>query len=821
MEQEQKKKEEVGGIGKVQNRPIIQEMEESYLSYAMSVIVSRALPDVRDGLKPVQRRILYAMWRLGLKHGGRYRKSATVVGEVLGKYHPHGDSSVYEAMVRMAQDFSLRDPLVDGQGNFGSMDGDSAAAMRYTEAKLAALSSEILTDIDKETVPWVDNYDGSRKEPSYLPSKLPQLLVNGTTGIAVGMATNIPPHNLSEVIDGVNAYIENPDITIEELVKNHIKGPDFPTSGVIYNQGDIIEAYTTGRGGIVTRAKADIAEDKKGMFQIIISEITYQTNKSTLIQKIANLVKDGKLDGIRDIRDESDKDGVRIVIDLKKDAFPKKTLNKLYSMTELQKNFNFNMLALIDGTDPKILNLKAIIEHFVTHRQNIVTRRIQFELNKAKDRAHILEGLKKALDFIDEIIKTIKQSKTKEEAHANLMKQFSLSDRQTTAILEMKLQTLSGLERKKIEDELAEKLALIAKLEAILKNTKEILAIVSKELIEMKEKFGTPRKTKAMKGSVGDFSQEDLIPNEDTIISLTEDGYIKRLHPDTFKSQKRGGKGVIGSIKEGDAVDKVLGITTHDELFLFTDTGKVFCLKAYEIPLSSRTSKGQAIVNFLQVSPEEKITSILAIPKDSKAQYMIMQTVLGKIKKTSLQDFANVRRTGLIAIGLTKGDSLKWVGTTSGEDSIIICTRNAQSIKFPEKNVRPMGRNAAGVRSIKLKGDDHVVGMNVVSEEETVRQQFLIITENGYGKRTPIGKYKLQTRGGSGIKTANITPKTGKVSAAHVIPSDEDSDLITSSNKGQIIRVPVQSISVLNRSTQGVRIMKLKKGEKVSASTVM
>ncbi len=822
MEKEQENKENNSDIGKIQNRPITQEMEESYLSYAMSVIVSRALPDVRDGLKPVQRRILYAMWRLGLKHSAKYRKSATVVGEVLGKYHPHGDSSVYEAMVRMAQDFSLRDPLVDGQGNFGSMDGDSPAAMRYTEAKMAALSSEILTDIDKETVPWVDNYDGSRKEPSYLPSKLPQLLVNGTTGIAVGMATNIPPHNLSEVIDGINAYIENPDISIEELVKNHIKGPDFPTSGVIYNQGDIIEAYTTGRGGIVTRAKIDIVEDKKGRFQIIISEITYQTNKSNLIIKIANLVKEGKLDGIRDIRDESDKDGVRIAIDLKKDAFPKKTLNKLYSMTELQKNFNFNMLALVDGSDPKILNLKAIIEHFVIHRQNIVTRRTQFELNKAKDRAHILEGLKKALDFIDEIIKTIKKSKNKEEAHTNLMKNFSLSDKQTVAILEMKLQTLSGLERKKIEDELKEKLKLISELETLLKSSKKILAIVSEELISLKEKFGTPRKTKVMKGAVGDFSQEDLIPNEDTIISLTEDGYIKRLHPTTFKSQKRGGKGVIGgSIKEGDAVDKVLGITTHDDLFFFTDTGKVFCLKTYEIPLSSRTSKGHAIVNFLQVSPEEKITSILAIQKNSKAKYMIMQTVLGKIKKTALQDFANVRRTGLIAIGLTKGDSLKWVGTTSGEDHIVICTKNAQSIKFPEKNVRPMGRNAAGVRSIKLKGDDQVVGMNVVSEEETKKQQFLIITENGYGKRTSISKYKLQTRGGSGIMTANITNKTGKISAAHIIANDVEADLITSSNRGQIIKVPVQSISVLNRATQGVRIMKLKKDEKVSASTVM
>ncbi len=814
-------KNQENAIGKIQNRPIVQEMEESYLSYAMSVIVSRALPDVRDGLKPVQRRILYAMWKLGLKHNVKFRKSATVVGEVLGKYHPHGDSAVYEAMVRMAQDFSLRDPLVDGQGNFGSMDGDGAAAMRYTEARLSAIAEEMLFDIEKETIDWVDNYDGTRKEPAFLPAKLPQLLLNGTMGIAVGMATNIPPHNLEELVDGIVHLIDNKNASIEELVQ-FIKGPDFPTAGIIYNQKDILEAYRTGKGGIVTRAKADIVENSKGMFSIIVSELTYQTNKSTLIEKLANLVKEGKIQGIKDIRDESDREGVRIVIDLKKDGFPKKVLNLLYKNTELQKTFHLNMLALVNGIEPRILNLKSILEEYIAHRQNVVTRRIQFELNKAKERAHILEGLKIALDHIDAVIKTIKSSKTKELAHKNLMKKFKLSSLQADAILEMKLQTLAGLERKKIEDELKEKLKLIKKLETILKSPKKILKIIKDELLLLKEKFGTPRRTRVIKGTVSNFSQEDLVANEETIISLTEDGYIKRLPNTAFRTQKRGGKGIIGgNVKEGDAVDKVLGAMTHDDLFFFTDTGKVFCIKAYELPVSSRTAKGQSIVNFLQIDSNEKITAILPISKDSDAKFMIMQTAQGKIKKTDIKDFAKVRRSGLIAIKLTKGDTLNWVHTTSGKDSVIITTKNGQAIHFNETQVRAMGRAAAGVKSIRLKKGDEVVGMNIVTDKFK-KPLLLVVTENGYSKKTPVSKYKKQTRSGSGLKTLKVTPKVGHLVSSRIVEADDkDSTLIASSNKGQIIRTNVDSISVLGRATQGVKIMSLKPGEKIAAIAIM
>ncbi len=807
----------------IKPRGITNEMEESYLSYAMSVIVSRALPDVRDGLKPVQRRILYAMWNLGLKHSAKYRKSATVVGEVLGKYHPHGDSAVYETMVRMAQHFSLRYPLVNGQGNFGSMDGDSAAAMRYTEAKMAAISEEMLLDIKKRTVNWMDNYDSTRKEPVYLPAKLPQLLLNGSMGIAVGMATNIPPHNLNELVDGISYLIDNPDASIEKLLE-FIKGPDFPTGGYLYNQKDIVEAYTAGRGGMVTRAKADIVEKKSNQFEIIISEVTYQTNKASLIQKIAALVKNDKLEGIKDIRDESDKDGVRIVIILKKDAYPKKVLNKLYKSTELQRTYHLNTLALVNGIEPRVLNLKSILEEYVEHRKKVVTRRTQFELDKAKARAHILEGLKKALDHINEIIKTIKRSPTKEKAHLNLVKNFKLSDKQAEAILEMKLQTLAGLERKKIEDELEEKRKLIKKLENILKNPKKILAIIKKELAELKEKYGDERKTRIFKKTVGEFSQEDLVANEETIISITEDGYIKRVAENTYRSQRRGGKGVIGgSVKEGDEVDKVVTAMTHDNLFFFTNTGKVFQMKVYEIPLSSRTAKGNAIVNFLQIGPKEKITSLLAVSNETKAKYLVMQTAKGKIKKTPLKEFDNVRRSGLIAINLSNEDSLGWVNTTAGSDEIMIVTANGQSIRFLEKNVRPMGRSAAGVKAIRLKKEDQVVSMSIIRKEIIKDCQVLIITEKGYGKRTDISKYKKQSRGGSGIKTANLTAKTGQITSSHIIEKEmiEKKDLIVSSNKGQIIRIALENISLLGRATQGVRIMNLKNEEKLAATAVL
>ena len=807
-------------IGNINTREISKEMSQSYLDYAMSVIVSRALPDVRDGLKPVHRRILYSMWNTGLRSTAKFRKSATVVGEVLGKFHPHGDVAVYDSMVRMAQDFSLRYPMVKGQGNFGSMDGDSAAAYRYTEAKLSAMAEEMLADIEKNTVDFVPNFDGQHKEPRVLPANLPQLLLNGSMGIAVGMATNIPPHNLNELIDGIHHLIDHPEASIEDLAE-FVQGPDFPTGGIIYNKKDIVEAYKTGRGKILTRAKADILETKAGAFQIIITEMTYATNKATMIEKMADLVHEGKIVGIKDIRDESDKDGVRLVIDLKKDAYPQKVLNKLFSLTDLQKNFNVNMLALVDGIEPTVLNLKAILEYYIAHRKIVITRKTQFDLDKAKDRAHILEGLKIALDHIDAVIETIRKSQTKEIAHVNLMKKFKLSDRQATAILEMRLQTLAGMERKKIEDELAEKLTLIKELTAILKDVKKILSIVKDELMRVKEKFGDERRTKLVKSGVGEFKQEDLIPNEEAIITITEQGYIKRMDPTVYKVQKRGGKGVIGAVtKEEDAIKKVLAVMAHDDLLFFTDSGKVFQTKAYEIPPSSRIAKGQSVVNFLQLSQEENVTAIVPFNKEDNFKYLLMTTEMGTVKKTPMEDFDNVRRSGLIAISLAKEDTLKWVEATTGEDEIIITTSKGQAIHFKEKDVRPMGRNAAGVRGIKLRKEDKVVGMDAVFKNQK-GNQLLIITENGYGKRSDLKQYKVQNRGGSGIKTANVTTKTGSVVGANIVNVDEmEEDLILSSNKGQIIRIPLKSVPTLGRATQGVRVMRPSAGDKVSATTV-
>ncbi len=805
----------------IQPRQITEEVQQSYLDYAMSVIVARALPDVRDGMKPVHRRILYSMWSTGLRSTAKFRKSATVVGEVLGKYHPHGDSAVYDSMVRLAQDFSMRYPLVWGQGNFGSMDGDSAAAYRYTEAKLKQIADEMLLDIEKDTVDFIPNFDGTHPEPVVLPAKLPQLLLNGTMGIAVGMATNIPPHNLTELVDAIVHLIDNPDATIDDLM-NFIKGPDFPTGGIIYNSREIKEAYSVGKGKIVTRGRADIIETKSGSFQIVISEITYATNKATLITKIADLVKEGKLHGIKDLRDESDKDGVRIVVDLKKDAYPQKILNSLYSNTDLQKNFNVNMLALVDGIEPQILNLKSILEHFIKHRKIVITRRTQHDLQKAKDRAHILEGLKKALDHIDAIIETIKKSATKEIAHQNLMKKFKLSDRQSTAILEMKLQTLAGLERKKIEDELKEKKLLIAQLEELLKSTKKILAVVKKEILEIKEKYGDERKTKVIKGGIGEFKQEDLIPNEEAIITITQDGYIKRMDPNSYKVQKRGGKGVIGATtKEGDSIEQVTSVMTHDNLMFFTNSGKVFQTKAYEIPVSQRTAKGQAIVNFLQLSQDEKITEMIAFNKDDNYKFFFMTTGNGTVKKVKIEDFENVRRSGLIAISLDEGDTLGWVRPTTGTDEIIITTAQGQAIHFKESDVRAMGRNAAGVRGIKLKKDDRAVGMDSIFKNQK-GNQLLIISENGFGKRTELKFYKIQKRGGSGIKTSSVTTKTGKLVAAKVVNADDmEVDMLITSAQGQIIRIPLKSVSVLGRATQGVRIMKPNPGDKVSATAVL
>lgn len=818
----QEKPEEKPVHQAISPQPIVEEVQKSYLEYAMSVIIARALPDVRDGMKPVHRRILYSMWKTGLKPSAKFRKSATVVGEVLGKYHPHGDTAVYDTMVRMAQDFSLRYPLVWGQGNFGSMDGDSAAAYRYTEAKLQYIAEEMLFDIEKDTVDFRPNFDGVHQEPSVLPAKLPQLLLNGTMGIAVGMATNIPPHNLSELTDAITLLIDKPRSTVDDLLQ-YIKGPDFPTGGMIYNQADIRETYATGHGKITMRAKAEIVEGRAGQFSIIVTEMTYLTNKATLIEKIANLVKDKKITGIKALRDESSKDGVRVVINLKKDAYPQKVLNRLYTLTDLQKNFNSNMLALVDGIEPRILNLKEILEYYIAHRREVVVRRTKFDLKKAKERAHILEGLQKALDNIDAVIAIIKKSRTRETAHENLRKKFKFSDLQATAILEMRLQTLAGLERKKIEDELKEKMRIIKKLEAILKSEKKQKNIIKDELAELKEKFGDARKTKVFKNAVGEFKQEDLVPNEEALITMTTDGYIKRMNPSNYKVQKRGGKGVIGgNTKENASVRSVLSIMTHDNLFFFTNTGRVFQTKAYEIPESTRTAKGNAVVNFLQLAPNEEITEIIPFDtNDNQFKFLFMATKTGVVKKVKIKDFANVRRSGLIAIKLKGDDKLKWVKPTTGTDEVSLITAEGQAIRFKEANVRPMGRSAAGVRGIKLKKDDLVVGMDVMFKGQRGAELF-ILTENGYGKKSKMTGYKTQNRGGSGIKTAKVTTKTGRIVSAYIVSADDtDSDVIITSANGQIIRTPLGKISTLSRATQGVRIMKPKAGDKLSAATIL
>ena len=811
-----RKKEEIkkdkNNKGKVEFLSIIDEMQNSYIDYAMSVIVSRALPDVRDGLKPVHRRILYAMWTLGLKHNVKFRKSATVVGEVIGKYHPHGDQAIYDSMVRMAQNFSMRYQLVNGQGNFGSVDGDNAAAMRYTEAKLHGIAEELMFDIEKDTIDFIPNYDGSHKEPKVMPAKLPNLLLNGTTGIAVGMATNIPPHNLGELIEGILLLIENSDTSISDLMK-YIKGPDFPTGGIIYNINDIKNAYATGKGGIVVRGEAEIIEIKSNQFQIIISSIPFQVNKGNLLEKIAYLVKDKKLEGIKDLRDESDKEGIRIVIELKRDSYPKKVLNNLYKKTQLQEKFHVNMLALIDGLQPRVLTLKDILEEYIKHRQIIITRRTKFELNKAKARAHILEGLKKALNKIDAIIKVIKASKDKEVAKVNLMKKFKLTEIQAIAILEMKLQSLANLERLKIENELKDKLKIIKELTSVLNSKKKILKIIKKELIEIKDKYSDERRTKVVKSAIDEMNAEDLIPNESAIITMTHDGYIKRLSPENFKTQGRGGKGVTGlTTKEEDKVELFFATNTHANLMFFTTKGRVFQLKAYEIPQMSRTAKGQNIVNFLQLSPEEKVSSVLQSEDFEIYKYFIMVTKNGIIKKVEVGQFNNVRRSGLIAIKLKEGDILSWVKPSTGKDDIILATIKGQAIRFKEKGVRSMGRSAGGVRGIRLKIEDKVVGVDLIPYGKISKdEQLLVVTNNGYGKRTSLNAYKVQGRGGSGIKTAKVTNKTGNLSSARIVSSKiDDEDLIIISKKGQVIRLPISSINVLSRATQGVRLMSFK-----------
>jgi len=809
-------------IGYIKPREIVDEMKESYIDYAMSVIVSRALPDVRDGLKPVHRRILYVMHEDGLTHAAKFRKSASVIGSALARYHPHGDQAVYDALVRMAQDFSLRYPLIQGQGNFGSIDGDSAAAYRYTESRMSKIGEDMLRDIAKNTVNFIDNYDATRKEPTVLPSPLPQLLLNGSLGIAVGMATNIPPHNLTEVVDASIYLLDHAKADTEDLFE-FVKGPDFPTGGIIYNQKEILEAYSQGKGAIVVRGKADVLEkDAAGRSQIIITEIPYQVVKSSLIEQLARLVQEKKINGIKDIRDESDKDGLRIVIDLQREGYPQKVLNRLYKFSDLQKTFHLNMLALVDGIQPRVLSLPEVLGYYLEHRQEVIERRTRYDLEKAKERAHILEGLHKCLANIDAVIKTIKSSANREEALKNLMKRFKLTQIQANAILETKLSALAKLERKKIEDELKEIKARIKEYMVVLQSPQKIKEVVKKELKEVKERFGDQRKTKVVQQKVGEIAEEDLVPQEETIITLTQGGYVKRINPSSYKKQKRGGKGMIGMKTIGeDIVEHFITCMTHDSLLFFTDSGKVFRAQVYEIPEGQRVAKGRGLLNFLELSSEEKVLSLQTLGKEDKDQgikNLVMVTKNGIIKKTALADFENIRRSGLIAISLKKGDSLEHARKTTGQDDIILVTQKGQSICFKEKDIRAMGRTASGIRGIRLKRGDEVIAMDVINSQcQPGKCHLLTLSENGFGKRTDLREYKLQGRGGSGIKTAQITPKTKELVSAMILTGQEE-DLIVISQKGQVIRTKIGSIAKLGRSTQGVRIMRLDAGDKVASA---
>ncbi len=800
--------------GNVVSRPIVAEMKESFIDYAMSVITERALPDIRDGLKPVHRRILYAMHESGLTSSARTRKSATVVGDVIGKYHPHGDAAVYEAMVKLAQDFATRYPLVIGQGNFGSIDGDGAAAYRYTEAKMSRIAGEMLRDIEKDTVDFRPNYDGTKKEPSVLPAYAPNLLLNGTLGIAVGMATNIPPHNLSEVVDATIKLADNPNATTEDLLE-FVKGPDFPTGGIIFNEKDIHHAYATGRGGVVTRGVADIVENKAGNFQIIISAIPFRVNKSALIEKIAELVRDKRIEGVKGLRDESTKD-IRIVIDLKTGSFPQKVLNALYKHTQLEETFHFNLVALVDGV-PQTLSLKAMLQEFLKHRDEVVKRRTAFDLAKAEDREHILLGLNKALDHIEEVIKLIRASKTVDDARAGLMKKFKFSERQANAILDMRLQKLAGLERKKIEDELKEVQAFIKEMRELLASPKKILAVIKKELEELKEKYGDPRLTKVIKGGVKALSAEDLIPEEENALVLTSGGYIKRTNPAEYKKQKRGGIGVVDlNTKEEDFVTNFLTASTHSDLLFFTDKGKCYQIKMYDIPEGKRATKGKSIMNFINLSDDEKVTSILPMPKDIKKteSSLVLVTKNGVIKRVATKSFHDVRSSGIIAIKLADGDRLVSADISEKGDDISIVTKKGQSIRFKESSVREMGRSAGGVKAIKLDKADEVKGAHVV-KKDWKNANLLVISANGYGKRTPLTEYKVQGRGGSGILTSKVTAKTGEVISSQIVTDQEE--VIAISKKSQVVRVDINEIPILGRSTQGVRIMKLREGDSIAS----
>lgn len=806
---------EAGHSRKVERQSVEYVMEDSYLRYSMSVIVARALPDVRDGLKPVHRRIIYTMNRDGLRSNAKHRKSANVVGAVMGDYHPHGDAAIYDAMVRMAQPWSMRYLLVNGQGNFGSMDGDPPAAMRYTEAKMQQLSEQMIEDIDKETVNFIDNYDGRLQEPQVLPAKAPNLLLNGQLGIAVGMATNIPPHNLGELIDATIHQIDNEDASLDDLLQ-FVKGPDFPTGGVVFGNESIRTAYATGRGGVVVRGVAEVVETNKGRYQIVISEIPYGLNKASLLEKIADLHKDKKVAGISDLRDESSRGEVRIVIDLKKDAYPKKLLNQLYKHTPLQQSFHYNMLALIDGIQPRVLGLQDIIREHIKHRQSVVRRRTEFELRKAKDRAHVLEGLKIALDHIDEVIATIRASETTEEAQNNLISKFKLTEIQAKAILAMQLRTLAGLERKKIEDELAELIKLIGELEAILADEKKILGIIKDEFKELKKKFADERRTKIVPQELNKMSDEDLIPNEQVVVTLTSANYIKRSPIAEYKKQGRGGKGRRGmATREEDVIEHVVNASTHDYLMFFTNHGRAFRLKTYEVPAASLSAKGVALVNLLQLQPEETVSSVINISQQRKDGNLFMCTKRGVVKKTAFEQYKNVRSSGLIAINLDDGDELKWIRMTNNDNEVVISTMQGQAIRFHERDVRRMGRASRGVRGIRLRSGDEVVGMDIVEKDSYI----IVVSEQGYGKRTKVSQFTKHARGGVGIRSAVVTPKTGNlVSVRSLVNGNQE--IIIISKQGQAIRLELKDIPAMGRATQGVRIMRMNKGDRVVSMAV-
>jgi len=833
-------------IGKIKPVEITEELKKSYLDYAMSVIVARALPDVRDGLKPVHRRILYTMYQMGLSHPAKHTKSAKIVGETMGKYHPHGDMAIYDALVRLARDFSMRYPLVDGQGNFGSLDGDPPAAMRYTETRLAPLAQELLTEIEKNTVDFTDNFDATLKEPLFLPAKIPNLLLMGSEGIAVGMATKIPPHNLSEVIDALVFMIKkgkittNPsseikkinltdqdlvnsalqakletDISVAELLK-FIKGPDFPTGGIVYNKNDILQAYSTGRGKIIVRGVVNIEETKGEKFIIVIREIPYQVNKARLVAKIAQLVKEKRIEGVADIRDESDRHGTRVVLELKKYAKPKVIVNHLYKYTQLQTSFPLNMVSLVDGI-PQTLNLKQILLEFVHHRQQIVVRRTAFELEAAKRRAHILEGLKIALDNLDAVIETIKKSSTAEAAKTNLMKKFNLTEIQAQAILDMQLRRLAALERKKIEDEYKKIKKQIEYLTSLLTSPQKVLKVITEELLQLKEKYGDSRKTKIVPQAAKEFSEEDLVPKESCLVILTKGGYIKRLPPATYRSQRRGGKGVLGmTTKETDEILYLFPCETHDNILFFTDKGRVFSARAWDIPEGSRHAKGQAVINFINIEQEEKIQAVLPIKNNNgEIKYLLMATKNGIVKKTKISAFSNIRSSGIIAIKLESNDQLCWVKPTSGQDEVFLVTYSGKSIRFKEADIRPTGRDTRGVKGINLKKNDWVVSMEVlkknVKKPKDKRRKFfqdiLVVSEKGLGKRTPLEQHPVQKRGGVGVKVANIIQKTGKVVCGRLVTQEIDQVILTS-KKAQVIKLPLKNIPRLNRDTQGVILMR-------------